>query len=61
MKALGSRIHIDAITVSGQTVGSIVSAATIENTDVIHSDDHPVDAEGSNFILKGSWARGAWL
>lgn len=58
MKALGKRIHQDAITVSGKTVGTIVEDAVIENADVIHLDSDPVDPEGSLFILKGSLAPG---
>jgi dihydroxy-acid dehydratase len=58
MKALGSRIHRDAITVSGRTAGEIVDATTLHSTDVIRSADNPVEPEGSVYILKGSLAPG---
>ncbi|MHA7774746.1 dihydroxy-acid dehydratase [Roseibium sp. M-1] len=58
MKALGSRIHADAMTVSGQTAGEIVAKAEISNSDCIHSETNPVENEGSLYILKGSLAPG---
>jgi dihydroxy-acid dehydratase len=56
MKALGSRMARDCLTVSGKRVGEIVDAATIENTDVIRPDNDPVEPEAALFIVKGSLA-----
>jgi dihydroxy-acid dehydratase len=58
MKALGPGMDRHAFTVSGKSVGEIVDEARIENSEIIHSHEHPVDAEGSLFILKGSLAPG---
>jgi dihydroxy-acid dehydratase len=58
MKALGTRIHLQALNVSGQTVGEIVAGAEISNPDCIRTDSNPVEAEGSLFILRGSLAPG---
>ncbi len=58
LKALGNRIHREEITVSGKTVGAIVDAAEIENSQVIHTHADPIEKEGSLFILKGSLAPG---
>jgi dihydroxy-acid dehydratase len=56
MKALGSRIKRDALSVSGLTIGEIVDRAVIEDGNIIHTDKNPIDAEGSVYILKGSLA-----
>jgi dihydroxy-acid dehydratase len=58
MKALGNRVHRSCLSVSGETVGSIIDKATIEDTEVIKSAEKPVEADGSIFILKGSLAPG---
>lgn len=58
LKALGKLIDHSALTVSGQTIGEITAAATIEDPRIIRSAADPVDKEGSIFILKGSLAPG---
>jgi dihydroxy-acid dehydratase len=58
LKALGSRIHGQALNVGGKTIAEIVASASIENPECIHLDSNPVEAEGSVFILKGSLAPG---
>ena len=58
MKALGSRIAPETLTVSGKTTGELIENALVENSDCIHSEDDPVEEEGSLFILKGNLAPG---
>jgi dihydroxy-acid dehydratase len=58
MKALGASIHLDALSVSGQTAGEIVREAEILNPGCIRTAEHPIEAEGSIYILKGSLAPG---
>lgn len=58
MKALGERIHRNALTVSGKTAGEILDAAVIENPECIHTGSNPVEKEGSIFILRGTLAPG---
>ena len=58
MKALGSRIEPETLTVSGKTTGELIENALVENSDCIHSEDDPVEEEGSLFILKGNLAPG---
>jgi dihydroxy-acid dehydratase len=58
IKALGNRIHKDALSVSGRTVGDIAVQAEIENTDCIRPDSDPEESEGSLYILRGSLAPG---
>jgi dihydroxy-acid dehydratase len=58
IKALGDRIHKNALSVSGRTIGDIAAQAEIENTDCIRSDSDPEESEGSLYILRGSLAPG---
>ena len=58
MKELASKdlIHLDAMTLSGRTVGQNVEAARIKRRDVIREIDNPYDAEGGLAILYGNLA-----
>lgn len=58
MKELASKglLHLDAMTLSGGTVGQIVEAARIRNRDVIREIDNPYDAEGGLALLYGNVA-----
>lgn len=58
MKALGDRIHKDAMTVSGKTTGEIVSESEVKDNDCIRPETDPVESEGSLYILKGTLAPG---
>jgi dihydroxy-acid dehydratase len=58
MKALGSRIVRDCLTVSGRSVGEIIDGAVVEDDRVIRPDSDPVEPEAALFILKGSLAPG---
>lgn len=58
MKALGDRIHTETLTVSGMTAGEIIASAEIKRPEIIRTDENPVEAEGSIFILKGTLAPG---
>jgi dihydroxy-acid dehydratase len=58
MKELASKdlIHVDAMTLSGRTVGQNVEAARIKRRDVIRDIDNPYDSEGGLAILYGNLA-----
>jgi dihydroxy-acid dehydratase len=56
MKSLEPLLHKDCLTVSGRTVGEIVSEALPGDGSVIHSLDAPVAAEGGIAVLRGSLA-----
>jgi dihydroxy-acid dehydratase len=58
MKELASKdlIHLDAMTLSGRTVGQIAEAARIKRRDVVREIDNPYDAEGGLAILYGNLA-----
>jgi L-arabonate dehydrase len=60
LDALGDRIHRDAMTVSGQTLGEAIAGAPNYNTDVIRAAGNPVVADGGIAVLRGNLApRGA--
>ena len=58
MKELATKglLHLEAMTLSGQTVGQIVEAARIRSRDVIRAIDNPYDAEGGLALLYGNVA-----
>ncbi len=56
LKSMKSLVHQDAQTVSGQTVGQIISSASILDDDVIRSMDKAYRPQGGIAILKGNLA-----
>ena len=54
MEQIRDLLHLDALTVSGTTVGENVSGARIGNTDVIATADEPLSARGSLVVLVGN-------
>jgi dihydroxy-acid dehydratase len=56
MKELGDRLELDALTVTGQTLGEGIKDAKNFNEDVIRSLSNPVYHEGSLAVLKGNLA-----
>ena len=58
MKALGDLIHLETLTVSGNTTGELVEQAEIENPECIRDRSDPIEAEGSIYILTGNLAPG---
>jgi L-arabonate dehydrase len=51
---LDDLLHLDALTVSGRTVGENIAGAAIGNEDVIRPRSRPLDAGGSLVVLHGS-------
>jgi L-arabonate dehydrase len=58
MKELGDLLHLDALTVTGKTVGENVADAQVYNRDVIRGRAAPIDPEGGIAILRGNLAPG---
>ena len=58
MKALGDLVHLETLTVSGNTTGELIAQSEIENPECIHDRSNPVESDGSIYILKGSLAPG---
>lgn len=60
MKELGDRLHTDALTVNGKTLGENVSNAPCWNRDVIFPAGAPFKDEGGIMVLRGNLSpRGA--
>ncbi len=56
MVQLAPRLHLNAITVTGGTLGEAIEGAEVYNADVIRSLDNPVKGAGGTAILRGSLA-----
>ncbi len=56
MTRLRDRLHLDARTVSGATLGHDIDGARVYDPDVIRSVDDPVYHEGSLAVLRGNLA-----
>jgi dihydroxy-acid dehydratase len=54
MTEIADLLHLDAVTVTGRTVGENIAAGAIQNTDVIRPAADPLDAGGSLVVLYGS-------
>lgn len=54
LKQLESRLFIDQKTVTGQTIGEIISESEVFNNDVIRSLENPIYNEGALAVLKGN-------
>ena len=54
MAQIAELLHLDALTVSGRTVGENIAGAEIVNTDVIRPAESPLDEGGSLAVLRGS-------
>lgn len=56
MSRLVDHLHLDAITVSGQTLGQNIEGAQVYQDDVIRPLDNPIYNEGALAVLKGNLA-----
>jgi len=56
MSRLSARLHLDARTVGGATLGGDIEGAHVYDDDVIRSLDNPVYHEGSLAVLRGNLA-----
>jgi dihydroxy-acid dehydratase len=56
LKELGDRVHTDALTVTGKTLGENIGDAAVLNKEVIRPREDPVHEEGGISVLKGSLA-----
>ena len=54
MAQIHDLLHVDAITVSGRTVGENIAGAEIVNPEVIRTAADPLDAGGALVVLRGS-------
>ena len=56
MSRLRDHLDLDALTVSGRTLGQDIGNAAVYNDDVIRPLDNPIYAEGALAVLKGNLA-----
>lgn len=56
MSRIKAHLHLDAMTVTGKTLGDNIADAEVYNDDVIRTVDHPIYAEGALAVLKGNLA-----
>jgi len=56
MTRIKDHLHLDAMTVTGRTLGENIASAAVFNDDVIRPLDRPVYAEGSLAVLRGNLA-----
>jgi len=56
MKEIGSLLYLDALTVTGKTVGENIARAEVKDRDVIYPLEKPIFPEGGLAILKGNLA-----
>ncbi|MGI8526538.1 MAG: L-arabinonate dehydratase [Pseudolabrys sp.] len=56
MTRIKDHLHLDAMTVTGKTLGENIAGAEVYNDDVIRSVDNPIYKEGALAVLKGNLA-----
>jgi dihydroxy-acid dehydratase len=56
MNQMRSQLNLDALTVTGHSLGENISGAAVHNDDVIRSLANPIYAEGALAVLKGNLA-----
>jgi dihydroxy-acid dehydratase len=56
MKALGDKLNLEAITVTGQSLKEITESATVLNEEVIRPIEKPFNQEGGTVVLFGNLA-----
>jgi dihydroxy-acid dehydratase len=56
MSRIKDHLHLDAITVTGHTLGENIATAEVYNDDVIRTVKNPIYAEGALAVLKGNLA-----
>ena len=56
MSGLKSKLDLDCMTVTGQTIGENIEGAQVHIPDVIHGLNDPVYGEGATAVLKGNLA-----
>src|SRR5256884_1084693 len=54
LREIGDLLNLDALTVSGNTLGQNIQSAKTSNSEVIRSIDNPVSAKGGTAILYGN-------
>ncbi len=56
MSRISEHLHLDAITVTGKSMGENIAGAEVYNDDVIRTVENPIYKEGALAVLKGNLA-----
>ncbi|WP_458759642.1 L-arabinonate dehydratase [Afipia sp. TerB] len=56
MNRIRDHLHLDAMTVTGKTLGENIEGARVYNDDVIRTVENPIYAEGALAVLRGNLA-----
>ena len=56
MSRIKDHLHLDALTVTGKTLGENIADAQVHNDDIIRTIENPIYAEGALAVLKGNLA-----
>lgn len=56
MMRIQGHLHLDAMTVTGRTLGENITGAEVHNDDVIRTVENPIYAEGALAVLRGNLA-----
>lgn len=56
LNQIRDRLHTDALTVSGRTLGAELDGAEVFDADIIRSPDNPVSPTGGTYVLRGNLA-----
>jgi dihydroxy-acid dehydratase len=56
LRQLGNNLHLDCLTISGETIGANIQSARVTNDRVIRSLDDPVSSSGGTAVLYGNLA-----
>jgi dihydroxy-acid dehydratase len=56
MMRIRDHLHLDALTVTGKTLGENIAGAEVYNDDVIRTVENPIYAEGALAVLRGNLA-----
>ncbi|MES2258014.1 MAG: L-arabinonate dehydratase [Pseudomonadota bacterium] len=56
MNRIGDKLHLDALTVNGRTLGENIAGAEVYNDDVIRTPDNALYQEGALAVLRGNIA-----
>lgn len=56
LKRIEGHLHLDCMTVSGDTLGAAIAGAEVHDDDVIRPLDNPVYADGAIAVLRGNLA-----
>lgn len=56
MNVLRDKLHLDALTVTGRTIGENIESAKVLNSEVVRPQDNPIHKEGGIAVLTGNMA-----